>query len=76
LEKERIKRPKARAVPGRRDGESQAERPSKERPTRKGRVGVWRVGKGRSGPGNRIFRILAAPPKKRKLKARVSTIDP
>jgi len=76
LEKESKTRAKAKAVPGRRAGESQAQRPRRETPKTKGRRGVGRVGLGIRDGEKRRVRILPTPPKRRKLRARVRTVDP
>jgi len=58
LDKERRRRPKAKAVPGRRAGESQAQTPKREAPKAKGRRGVGRVGVGAWDGEKRRVRIL------------------
>jgi len=58
LEKESRRRPKAKAVPGRSAGESQAQTPKREAPKANGRRGVGREGGGLRDGEKRRVRIL------------------
>jgi len=74
-EKESKSRPKAKAVPGRREGESQAQRPKRLTPMAKGSKGVGREGVDMPDGKNRRGLILCTPPNRKKLKAKVSTVE-